>query len=68
MENGKATPVLALLSCTLFICIELIRDNVFGVFSLFERATGLLRQFGPVVEEEKNNGAYFRFHALRQWF
>ena len=34
VEDGKATLLLALLSCLLFICIELIRDDIFLALSL----------------------------------
>ena len=57
MEDGTGTPLIALLSCVLFICIEVIRDNVFGALSLFTRGSGLLREFGAQIEaDEKGNG------------
>ena len=56
VEDGKATPLLALLSCALFFCIELIRDNVYMALSLFTRGTGLLKEYAPIIAEEKNQG------------
>ncbi|KAK5114133.1 hypothetical protein LTR62_002703 [Meristemomyces frigidus] len=42
LEDGKASPLLALASCVLFLCIEVIRDNVFGALALFAKGNGLL--------------------------
>lgn len=44
MQQGKATSIAALLSCVLFICIETIRDNVFGAMGLFVQGTNMLKQ------------------------
>lgn len=44
MKEGKATSIAALLSCVLFICIETIRDNVFGAMGLFVQGTNMLKQ------------------------
>ncbi|KAK3673247.1 hypothetical protein LTR78_006792 [Recurvomyces mirabilis] len=45
LEDGKASPLLALVSCVLFICIEVIRDDVYAALGLFSKSTGLLQQF-----------------------
>jgi len=45
MTCGTATPLLALLSCTLFFCIEVIRDDVFAALALFSKGSELLKQF-----------------------
>ncbi|TKA78274.1 hypothetical protein B0A55_04739 [Friedmanniomyces simplex] len=45
METGTATPLLALLSCTLCFCIEVIRDNVFAALALFSKGSDMLGQF-----------------------
>ncbi|KAK3068447.1 hypothetical protein LTR53_013972, partial [Teratosphaeriaceae sp. CCFEE 6253] len=45
MLAGTATPLLALLSCTLFFCVEVIRDDVFAALALFSKGSGLLKQF-----------------------
>ena len=34
MNHGKGSPVVALLSCVLFICIDKIRDNVLAAMGL----------------------------------
>lgn len=44
MIQGKASHVVALLSCVLFICIETIRDNVLAAMGLFTQGTNLLKQ------------------------
>lgn len=41
---GKASPLLALLSCLLFTCIEVIRDNVFSALALLTNGIKLLNQ------------------------
>lgn len=58
LENGKATPVLTLLSCVLFICVEVIRDNIFGVVPLFMNGRNLLKMFESNIDEEKGHGGY----------
>lgn len=44
-EHGNTTPMLALLSCILFICIEVIRDNVFSALALFKKGNALLQSY-----------------------
>ena len=56
VQEGKATPLLALLSCVLFVCIEIIRDNVFAALGLFIRSTDLLKQFEAEITDEKHQG------------
>lgn len=43
MDEGTATTLLALLTCALFICTEVIRDHVFGALALFTQGTKLLK-------------------------
>lgn len=50
MEEGKATPLLALLSCVLFICIEIIRDDVMAAFDLFTKGTKILQTMQSTPE------------------
>lgn len=45
VENGKATPSLALLSCLLFTCIEMIRDHVFSAALLISQASDMIKQY-----------------------
>ncbi|KAI7186223.1 hypothetical protein KC363_g6716 [Hortaea werneckii] len=45
VEAGKASPALVLLSSVLFVCIELIQDDVFNVSALLMRTAGLMREF-----------------------
>ncbi|KAK5715924.1 hypothetical protein LTR15_009749 [Elasticomyces elasticus] len=48
LKTGTATPLIALLSCTLFFCIEVIRDDVFAALALFAKGRSLLHQFATV--------------------
>lgn len=41
---GTASPLLALISCIIFVCIEIIRDHVFGPLMLLKKGIPLLRQ------------------------
>lgn len=45
VEAGKASPALVMLSSVLFMCIELIQDDLFAVSALLARASALLRDF-----------------------
>jgi hypothetical protein len=44
IESGKASPIMALLSCSLFVCIELIRDNVYVALQLYQKGVALIDQ------------------------
>jgi hypothetical protein len=48
METGRASPVHALLSCVLFICIEVIRDNVFAALGVLDHGTELLKRLSNI--------------------
>lgn len=50
MADGTASPQLALLSCALFICIEIIRDHVLGAVSLVVTGCALTRHFSTCPE------------------
>ena len=54
--EGKVTPYLALLSCSLFLCIELIRDDVFAARELHRMGAGLLQQYEQSIETERGSG------------
>ena len=56
MKDGKATPALALVSCALFFCIEVIRDDVFAALALLTKGAGLLRQFASTISNENESG------------
>lgn len=40
---GRATLLVALLSCVLFICVEILQDNVFAALNLFTKGYQILR-------------------------
>lgn len=42
--SGRTSPTIALLSCVIFIAVELIRDNVFAALALLNRGARLVRQ------------------------
>ena len=43
MNAGTVTPLLAILSCVLFTCIEVIRDNAFEALRLLAKGVQMLR-------------------------
>ncbi|KAI7235988.1 hypothetical protein KC330_g3970 [Hortaea werneckii] len=45
VEAGKASPALVLLSSVLFVCIEIIQDDIFNASALLMRTSGLVREF-----------------------
>ncbi|RMX76409.1 hypothetical protein D0869_10745 [Hortaea werneckii] len=45
VEAGKASPALVLLSSVLFVCIEIIQDDIFNASALLMRTSGLMREF-----------------------
>ncbi|KAK5134557.1 hypothetical protein LTR08_006342 [Meristemomyces frigidus] len=51
IESGEGTPLLALLSCVLFITIEIIRDDVAAALTLWLKGSGLLKQFANLKLE-----------------
>lgn len=44
MKAGRGDPLVLQLSCILFICVEVMRDNVFAALALFTQGTTLLRK------------------------
>ena len=58
MKEGQVTPLLALLSCALFSCIEVIRDDVFAALSLFERGNEMLNQYASTIAKQKDQAPY----------
>lgn len=64
MSEGTASPLLALVSCALFICVEIIRDNVFGGVSLFITGCSLTRQFSTCPD----GMCHELYNAIRQMF
>lgn len=53
MNDGNATPLLVLLSCVLFICIEVIRDNVFAAITLYTNGFNMIKQYDSVIANEQ---------------
>ncbi|KAK5175893.1 uncharacterized protein LTR77_001033 [Saxophila tyrrhenica] len=56
LAEGKVTPSLALLSCLLFLCTEMIRDNVFAALELHTRGADMLQQYEEDLRGEKGSG------------
>ena len=57
MNDGTVTPLLMLLSCVLFICIEVIRDNVFAAITLYTSGFNMLKQYDSAIVNENEQGA-----------
>lgn len=55
LESGQATPLLALLSCVLFICVEVLRDHVFGALELFQRGSEMLTRFSSSLSGQEHS-------------
>ncbi len=53
VKEEKATPLMSILSCFLFITIETIRDNVFAAMTLFARGMALIRHFEAPSSQDK---------------
>ncbi|EMD00480.1 hypothetical protein BAUCODRAFT_170444 [Baudoinia panamericana UAMH 10762] len=49
VEDASASPLIVLLSCVLFVCIELIRDNIFSALALLSKGNQLLKQFANMT-------------------
>ncbi|KAF7195907.1 hypothetical protein HII31_02787 [Pseudocercospora fuligena] len=45
VSDGSASPALLLLTCILFMCIEVIRDDIFAAMALLQKGDALLSQF-----------------------
>lgn len=43
VASGRATLLVAVLSCVLFICVEFLRDNVFAALNLYTQGYSMLR-------------------------
>jgi hypothetical protein len=55
VEQGLATPSLALTTCLLFCCIETIRDNVFAALALIKHGVGMLEHYTSVQSESQQS-------------
>lgn len=64
IECGAASPLLALLSCLLFICVEVIRDDVLAALTLFTKGCEMMRQFESAIAREKKDGTLLRLIKL----
>ena len=58
VESGSATPLLAISSCALFFCIEVIRDNVFAACSLINHGVKMLQHYASSIPQDKQAGLF----------
>ena len=56
MNDGSASPVLALVSCILFTCVETIRDHVEDAMTLFQHGVEMLNQYSRYISSESEMG------------
>lgn len=54
VTSGKATLLLALLSCVLFICVELLRDNIFAALNLYTKGYQILRYVCSIDQKNQS--------------
>jgi hypothetical protein len=58
VESGSATPLLAISSCALFFCIEVIRDNIFAAFTLINHGVKMLQHYASYIPQDKQAGLF----------
>ena len=56
VNDGSATPALALVSCILFVCVETIRDHVHAAMGLYERGIEMLNQYSEYMTSTSELG------------
>jgi hypothetical protein len=58
MNDGSASPALALVSCILFVCVETIRDHVHAAMALYERGIEMLNQYSESMTTTSELGRF----------
>lgn len=64
IEQGSAAPHLILTSCALFLCIEVIRDNVFAALSLVNNGMKLLKDYGSTFAQGQGADLFEMFKQM----
>lgn len=64
LERGTAKNVVVLISCILYICIELLQDNVTEVLQLYYRGAGIISNCNAPLLEECIVPLFYNFGAL----
>lgn len=64
IEEGTADVSVALISCLLYICIELLQDNVTEVLQLYYRGVSLLRNSNLTLLEASVEPLFYNLSAL----
>jgi len=64
VERGTANNVVALISCILYICIELLQDNVTEVLQLYHRGVGIISNCNAPLLEECIAPLFYHFSAI----
>ncbi len=54
-QSENVAPGLLLLSCSIFICIEMIRDNVFAALKLYQQGVSLIQQLGNASKDHTHD-------------
>jgi hypothetical protein len=64
IDQGTTDASVALISCILYICIELLQDNVTEVLQLYHRGVKLLSNSNPTQLEASIEPLFYNFSAL----
>lgn len=56
VQDGSIKPLTAMLSCLLFLCLEIIRDNVVVAITLFQRGIEMLGQLAREPRKVEDEG------------
>jgi hypothetical protein len=64
LDKGMVNDTVVLVSCILYICIELLQDNVTEVLQLYHHGTGIMSNRKAFLMEECVSPLFYNFSAL----
>lgn len=64
LERGTVNSAVALISCILYICIELLQDNDTEAVQLYHRGAGIISNCNTSLLEEGIGSLFYNFSAL----
>jgi hypothetical protein len=64
LDKGMVNDTVVLVSCILYICIELLQDNVTEVLQLYHHGTGIMSNRKASLMEECVSPLFYNFSAL----
>lgn len=64
LEQGQGDPSVALISCILYICIELLQDNVTEVLQLYHHGINLISNCSQALLESSISPIFYNFSSL----